>query len=157
MVSKDKPLIIYIDDDVDMLHVVSNALKHEGFDVMCTSDPEIFFEYFKLHDVELVIVDAEMPEKTGFEKRTPQSLVSVGCLDEAAGKSPPVPPLLSQSCQRKEFYGLKWCSISTESYLRSKIQRPISLLRRICFTTHNQIERDSSPLHSPVIFAQIPK
>ena len=62
-----KPLIIYIDDDMDVLQVVSRILKEEGFNVMCTGDPDIFFEYFKLHDVDLAILDAQIPERSGYE------------------------------------------------------------------------------------------
>jgi hypothetical protein len=43
---------------------------------------------------------------------------------------------------------LKWCSVSTAIVLRLNIQRPISLKQQTYFTTHNQIERYYSPLHS---------
>jgi two-component system sensor histidine kinase ChiS len=61
------PLIIFIDDDVDALKVTTSILRIANYNVMCTTDPEVFFEYFKLHDVALAILDVGIPEKSGYE------------------------------------------------------------------------------------------
>ena len=67
MNSKSKPLIVCIDDDADILRVVARMLQDENFNVMCTTDPDVFFEYFKLHEVDLAILDVEIPQRSGYE------------------------------------------------------------------------------------------
>jgi len=62
-----QPLIICIDDDIDALKVLTSMLKTEDYNVMCTTDPDVFFEYFKLHEVDLAILDVEIPQKSGYE------------------------------------------------------------------------------------------
>lgn len=63
----DAPVIAMIDDETDFLEIASGILTAKGYITMCTTDPEIFLEYFKHHDINLAILDVEMPGKTGFD------------------------------------------------------------------------------------------
>lgn len=57
-----------IDDDADFLEACTAILRSEGYNVECTTDPQVFKSYFDVHPKPRVaILDVEMPEISGFE------------------------------------------------------------------------------------------
>ena len=65
--SLDKPLILVVDDEAHILHVVSLKLQHAGFRVITASDGEEALGLALKHEPMLVITDFQMPLMTGLE------------------------------------------------------------------------------------------
>ena len=59
--------ILVVDDDRDILQLVSIHLKREGYTVYQASDAEAALALLEHQDVDLAIVDAMMPGMNGFE------------------------------------------------------------------------------------------
>jgi DNA-binding response OmpR family regulator len=59
--------ILVVDDEPDILQVVSKRLAREGFDVACACDGEEALSKFPEFDPDLVLLDLTMPKLNGFE------------------------------------------------------------------------------------------
>lgn len=64
---RDKPLILVVDDEAHILHVVSLKLLNAGYDVITAEDGEEGFESAVTNRPDLVITDFQMPYCTGLE------------------------------------------------------------------------------------------
>ena len=65
--SLDKPLILVVDDETHILHVVSLKLQHAGFRVITAGDGEDALGLALKHEPMLVITDFQMPIMNGLE------------------------------------------------------------------------------------------
>ena len=61
--------ILVLDDEFDILHLITELLKRHGFSVYGFTEPLLALEHFKANskDYSLVISDVRMPVMTGFE------------------------------------------------------------------------------------------
>lgn len=57
--------ILIIDDEPDILELVSDELKYEGFEVMVASSGNEAVEILKQHQFEAVVSDFKMPNGNG--------------------------------------------------------------------------------------------
>ena len=64
---RDKPLILVVDDETHILHVVSLKLAKAGFDVITAEDGEEGLEAALSRQPDLVITDYQMPFMSGLE------------------------------------------------------------------------------------------
>jgi len=62
-----KPLILVVDDETHILHVVSLKLTNAGYDVVTAEDGEEGLELATTHQPDLIITDLQMPLMTGLE------------------------------------------------------------------------------------------
>lgn len=62
-----KPLILVVDDEVHILHVVSLKLRNAGFDVITAEDGEEALELALRERPDLVMTDYQMPFMTGLD------------------------------------------------------------------------------------------
>ena len=62
-----KPLILVVDDETHILHVVSLKLRNAGFEVITAENGEEGFEQAVNHLPELIITDFQMPFVSGLE------------------------------------------------------------------------------------------
>lgn len=62
-----KELILIIDDNLDLLHVVAVALERIGYRVLLAADGLTGLEMFRRHNPDLVILDIMMPGISGWE------------------------------------------------------------------------------------------
>ena len=60
-------LILVVDDDVDILNVVSDFLTDEGHSVLTVNNGEDALKKVKEHKIDLAILDISMPRMTGIE------------------------------------------------------------------------------------------
>ena len=60
-------LILLVDDLVDNLKVLSEALFNAGYDVRCLRDPQRAMEFIRMIQPDLVILDIRMPGISGIE------------------------------------------------------------------------------------------
>jgi two-component system response regulator GlrR len=64
----EKPVkVLVVDDDKDILSLLSIKLKKEGFSVMTESSPIKALEIFSLENFDVVLLDQRMPEMEGIE------------------------------------------------------------------------------------------
>jgi DNA-binding response OmpR family regulator len=59
--------ILIVEDDADYRRVLSLALREKGHDVSEVSDTELALDALRFGEHELVLLDLELPERTGFE------------------------------------------------------------------------------------------
>lgn len=67
MESRSKPLILVVDDEAHILHVVSLKLRNAGYDVITAEDGEEALDAALEHLPDLLITDFQMPFLTGLE------------------------------------------------------------------------------------------
>ncbi len=59
--------VLIVDDDDDVLHVVSSVLRASGFDVRAVSSGEEALDHLRQHPVDLLVLDWQLPGMTGVE------------------------------------------------------------------------------------------
>jgi CheY-like chemotaxis protein len=64
---RDKPLILVVDDEAHILHVVTLKLTKAGYDVITAEDGEEGLEMALQREPNMVITDYQMPFMTGLE------------------------------------------------------------------------------------------
>jgi len=67
VLSRDKPVVLHVDDDIASLLMAESPLMHAGFEVLHASDGMQAVEQFEQHAPDLIIMDAVMPKMDGFE------------------------------------------------------------------------------------------
>lgn len=60
-----KKKILIVDDEVDLLSALGEYLSITNFEAICFSDPLLALEYYKTHDVDVVLSDYNMPQMNG--------------------------------------------------------------------------------------------
>jgi len=65
--SSDKPCVLAIDDEKDLLDIIQTALEGEGYEVLTASLPSEGLKLYEQHwrKIGVVLVDFVMPEMTG--------------------------------------------------------------------------------------------
>ncbi len=64
---REKPLVLVVDDEVHILHVVSLKLTNAGYTVLTAEDGEQAYDLALEQQPDLVITDFQMPYMTGLE------------------------------------------------------------------------------------------
>lgn len=64
---RDKKLIVYVDDDLELVRLVEGTLADEGWEVLTANDGETGLETILVEQPDLVILDVMMPGLTGWE------------------------------------------------------------------------------------------
>ncbi|MCI7767232.1 MAG: response regulator transcription factor [Oscillospiraceae bacterium] len=59
--------ILIIDDDEDLSLIISDMLESYGFGVTCAHNSEIAFELLSENTYQLILLDINLPDATGFE------------------------------------------------------------------------------------------
>ncbi len=59
--------ILSVDDDPNVLKAFESALIQKGYKVFITTDPGEVAKILGKHDIDLVMLDIRMPEKSGFD------------------------------------------------------------------------------------------
>src|SRR6476646_1914036 len=63
----DKPRILVVDDEPQLIRVLRTGLKSRGYDVLAAEDGQSGFKLFQDWKPDLVITDLEMPNMDGLE------------------------------------------------------------------------------------------
>ncbi|MCG3147488.1 MAG: Transcriptional activator protein CzcR [Verrucomicrobiae bacterium] len=65
--SHDKPCVLAIDDEPDLLDIIKTALDEEGYEVLTASDPNVGLKLYEEHwrKIGVVLLDYMMPAMTG--------------------------------------------------------------------------------------------
>ena len=67
MIPQDKPRILLVDDERDIVTVLKASLQRNGFEVDGFSDPNEALANFKKDRYDLILLDIKMPKMNGFE------------------------------------------------------------------------------------------
>jgi DNA-binding response OmpR family regulator len=65
--TSDKPLVLAVDDEVEILDIIDKALSHKGMDVVRATRGREALERLQAHVPDIVLLDAMLPEIHGFE------------------------------------------------------------------------------------------
>ena len=63
----DAPNILVVDDDKDVCDLLEEALKQAGYNVKAVNNPELVLPFMKKGQYHLVVLDLNMPGKSGIE------------------------------------------------------------------------------------------
>jgi len=63
----DKPLVLAVDDEIEILDIIDKALSHKGMDVVRATRGREALEKLQAHVPDIVLLDAMLPEIHGFE------------------------------------------------------------------------------------------
>ena len=62
-----KKHILLVEDDRRILKILSSFLKHEGYELSCASSAQEAKLFFKLYEIDALIIDVQLPDASGFE------------------------------------------------------------------------------------------
>lgn len=65
--AEERIRIVYVDDDLELLKLVSEALEEEGYEVLTAHDGEEGLELILVEQPDVVLLDVMMPKLTGWE------------------------------------------------------------------------------------------
>lgn len=95
-----KPVVLVVDDETHILHVVSLKLRNAGFEVHTAEDGEEGLEMALQHQPDLIVTDFQMPFLSGLEmcqqlKQRPETAHVPALMLTARGFSMPTESLAS--------------------------------------------------------------
>lgn len=64
---EDSSLVLVVDDDLEICHIIKSALSRVGFEVDSAEKASVALELFKKKEYDVVISDLKMPEMNGIE------------------------------------------------------------------------------------------
>ena len=67
MTAPDKKIILIVDDEMHITHVLAFKLEREGFGVVVANDGETALELARAQSPDLIITDLQMPIMDGLE------------------------------------------------------------------------------------------
>ena len=118
---RDKPLILVVDDETHILHVVSLKLAKASYDVITAGDGEEGLELALQCHPDLVITDYQMPFMSGLEM----------CMELKQHESTRTTPALMLTARGFDLAG----EVLEQTNIVSVISKPFSLreiLARVC-------------------------
>ncbi len=127
---KVKPLIMVVDDNVELLEELENLLRLGGYDVIALNDGTKVLETAVKNKPDLILLDLKMSPKSGFQ-----------IADEARNspllKGTPVIAMTGFFTEKQHFLMMKLCGIKTSIL---KPFRPLNLITKIEFALGNRLE-----------------
>jgi DNA-binding response OmpR family regulator len=127
---KTKPLIMIVDDNVELLEELENLLKLGGYNVIAISDGTKVLDAALNAKPDLILLDLKMSPKSGFQ-----------IADEAKNslllKNVPVVAMTGFFTEKQHFLMMKLCGIRTSIL---KPFRPLNLITKIEFALGNRLE-----------------
>ncbi len=120
---KDAPTVLFIDDDVDLVHALSSVLEHEGYRVRHAPDGEVGVAMAAEQRPDVIILDFMMPAKNGFE-----ACCELRQLDSL--KDVPIVALTAFGQDIGEVYGLgRGDTLGVQDYLEKPVEFNVLLER----------------------------
>jgi DNA-binding response OmpR family regulator len=127
---RTKPLIMIVDDNVELLEELENLLKLGGYDIIAISDGTKVFDSALKNKPDLILLDLKMSPKSGFqiadEARNSQILKNI-----------PLVAMTGFFTEKQHFLMMKLCGIKTSIL---KPFRPLNLITKIEFALGNRLE-----------------
>ncbi len=128
--TKTKPLIMLVDDNVELLEELENLLKLGGYDVIAISDCTKAFDAALNNKPDLILLDLKMSPKSGFQ-------IADEIRNSLVLKDIPVIAMTGFYTEKQHFLMMKLCGIRTSIL---KPFRPLNLITKIEFALGNHLE-----------------
>jgi DNA-binding response OmpR family regulator len=128
--TKTKPLIMIVDDNVELLEELENLLKLGGYDVIAMSDGTKVFDAALKNKPDLILLDLKMSPKSGFQ-------IADEARNSSLLKGIPVVAMTGFFTEKQHFLMMKLCGIKTSIL---KPFRPLNLITKIEFALGNRLE-----------------
>ncbi len=128
--NKSKPVIMIVDDNVELLEELENLLNLGGYHVIALSDGTKVLDAALKNKPDLILLDLKMSPKSGFQ-----------IADEARHssflKDIPVVAMTGFFTEKQHFLMMKLCGIKTSIL---KPFRPLNLITKIEFALGNRLD-----------------
>ncbi len=128
--TKNKPLIMIVDDNVELLEELENLLKLGDYDVIAISDGTKVLDAAIKNKPELILLDLKMSPKSGFQ-------IADEVRNSLLLKDIPVIAMTGFFTEKQHFLMMKLCGIKTSIL---KPFRPVNLISKIEFALGNRPE-----------------
>ena len=128
--TRTKPLIMIVDDNIELLEELENLLKLGGYDVVAISDGAQVFDVALKDKPDLILLDLKMSPKSGFQ-------IADEVRNSLFLKNIPVIAMTGFFTEKQHFLMMKLCGIKTSIL---KPFRPLNLFTKIEFALGNRLE-----------------
>ncbi len=128
--TRTNPLLMLVDDNVELLEELENLLKLGGYDVIATSDGTKVFDIAMKNKPDLILLDLKMSPKSGFQ-------IADEVRNSLLLKDIPVIAMTGFFTEKQHFLMMKLCGIRTSIL---KPFRPVNLISKIEFALGNRLE-----------------
>ena len=130
VITASKPLIMVVDDNVELLEELENLLRLGGYDIIALSDGTQVFDAALRNKPDLILLDLKMSPKTGFQ-------IADEIRNSLHLKNTPVIAMTGFFTEKQHFLMMKLCGIKTSIL---KPFRPLNLITKIEFALGNRLE-----------------
>lgn len=128
--TRGNPLIMIVDDNIELLEELENLLKLASYDVIAISDCTKVFETALKNKPDLILLDLKMSPKSGFQ-------IADEARDSLFLKDVPVVAMTGFFTEKQHLLMMKLCGIKTAIL---KPFRPLNLFTKIEFALGNRLE-----------------
>ena len=128
--TRSKPLIMIVDDNVELLEELEDLLKLGGYDVIAICDGTQVFDAALKNKPDLILLDLKMSPKSGFQ-------IADEIRNSLPLKDVPVVAMTGFFTEKQHFLMMKLCGIKTSIL---KPFRPLNLITKIEFALGNRLE-----------------
>jgi len=128
--ARSKPLIMVVDDNVELLEELENLLKLASYDVIAISDGTKVLDAALKNKPDLLLLDLKMSPKSGFQ-------IADEARNSSILKDVPVVAMTGFFTEKQHFLMMKLCGIRTSIL---KPFRPLNLFTKIEFALGNRLE-----------------
>ena len=125
-----KPLIMIVDDNVELLEELENLLKLGGYDVIALSDGDKVFDAALENKPDLILLDLKMSPKSGFQ-------IADEARNSLSLKDVPIIAMTGFFTENQHLLMMKLCGIKTSIL---KPFKPLNLITKIEFALGNRLE-----------------
>ena len=132
--AKAKPVIMIVDDNVELLEELENLLKLGGYDIIAVSDGTQVFEAALKNKPDLILLDLKMSPKSGFQ-------IADEARNSAYLKEVPIVAMTGFFTEKQHYLMMNLCGIKSSIL---KPFRPLNLITKIEFALGGRLEEFES-------------
>ena len=128
--ARSNPLIMIVDDNIELLEELENLLKLGGYDVITISDGTRVIDAAIKNKPDLILLDLKMSPKSGFQ-------IADEVKNSLQLKSIPVIAMTGFFTEKQHFQMMELCGIRATIL---KPFRPVNLITKIEFSIGNRLD-----------------
>jgi len=121
------PKILYVDDDVEMCHLMKSTLNHGQFQVVALSDPRQALDVGSQESFDILLTDYNMPWLNGLE-----------LIELLLEKQPRICPMIFSGAPPSTFIGAQVAGVIRKPADLDKIQEQVLQIYRSFVSPHTQ-------------------
>ena len=132
--ARKNPLVMIVDDNLELLEELENLLKLGGYDVIAISDGTKVLDAAIDNKPDLILTDLKMSPKSGFQ-------IAYDVSNSELLKGVPVVAMTGFFTEKQHLMMMKFCGIKTSIL---KPFRPLNLITQIEFAMHNSFTEEGT-------------